>query len=176
MHQVGLDPKQSIEPIGQQEIIEKNTWSMTMPMVYIWHMGVSVLYRFMLVPVTVLACRHRLMHVVMMRIVMSVGVNVFQHFVGVLMGMCFQQVQQNTQQHQYPGDDHQSTDRTVSHSKGPNGTDERGKCKNGARACRAEGALCQQIKPQAQAVTGRTNGHQAENVHDQGGRLIKNGG
>ena len=61
---------------SQQKTV-KTAWSMAVPMVCVWHMGVTVRDRLMLVPMAVGACRHRCMRMVMVPIVMSVGVFMF---------------------------------------------------------------------------------------------------
>ena len=50
---------------------------MAVPMVCVWHMGVTVRDRLMLVPMAVGTCRHGFVHMIMMPIVMSVGVFMF---------------------------------------------------------------------------------------------------
>ncbi len=82
---------------------------MAVPVVSVWHMGVAVRDSLMPMPMTVSACRHRFVQMVVMPIVMPVGVFMFQCFVGVLMCMRFHEVQHNTQHHQHTRNDHQST-------------------------------------------------------------------
>ena len=50
---------------------------MAVSVVSVWHMGVTVRDRRMSMPMTVSACRHRYMRMVMVPIVMSVGVFMF---------------------------------------------------------------------------------------------------
>jgi len=68
---------------------------MAVPMVCVWHMGVAMRDRFMLMPMAVLARRHRFMHMVMVPIVMSVSMFMLQRVMSVLVGMKFHQVQQH---------------------------------------------------------------------------------
>ena len=67
-----------MEPIeSQQKTVQKTAWSMAVPMVCIWNMGVAVRDRLMLVPMAVGACRHRLMNMVMVMVPIVMPVSMF---------------------------------------------------------------------------------------------------
>lgn len=81
---------------------------MAVPVVGVWHMGVAVRDRRVLVPMAVGARGHGVVYMGVVPIVVPVGMFMFQCVVGVLVGMGFRQVQHNPQQHHHTGSDHQS--------------------------------------------------------------------
>ena len=74
---------------------------MRMTMVQVWRVGVIVLEPLVAVPVTVRACRHGIMHVAMVPVVVAMGMFVLQSVVRMQVAMAFGSVEINADQHQY---------------------------------------------------------------------------
>ena len=80
-----------------------------MNVVRVRHMGMHVLQRLMPVAVAVFTCRHGIVGVLVMPVVVAVGVFVLQRLVLVLVAMGLGQVQHHASQHQHAAQRHQPT-------------------------------------------------------------------
>ena len=81
---------------------------MPVGVVCVRHMGMRMLQRHMLVTVAVFACRHGVVHMVVVAVIVPVGVLVLQRFMGMRVAVGFGQVQDHAGQHQRAAQRHQA--------------------------------------------------------------------
>ena len=132
-------------------------------MVGVRNMRVCMAQRLVVVPMAVRARRHGVVNMVVMPVVMLVCVLMVHRLVAVTMRMVFHQMQHHAQKHEQATACHHHPRRSLSKRKSQQRPDERRKRKYRAGSRGTKSALCQQIKPQTQAISDRSHGQQTQN-------------
>ena len=117
-----------------------------MPMMHIGHVRVSMHHAPVRVRVRVLPFGHRLVHVIVMRIVMPVRVLVLDHLVRVLVLVSLRHVQHEPQRH-HRASRHRVRPCRLSERPRHERATERRRCEHRRGATRAERALRLQVEP-----------------------------
>jgi len=121
-------------------------------MVGVGPVAMRVNLRRMPMHVAVLSLDGWIVHVVMMSVVVTMSVLVFQRFVSVRVLMPFGEVKVQRGKEKKRRDDGHRADGSISEQPSRDGADEGRYRKNRARATRPDRALGSQIKPKAEAV------------------------